>query len=61
MRIDADFECGSIIVQELTDTGAILSIRPDTETDYFQWFYFRVTGAPDIARTFKLANAGEAR
>ena len=49
MRIDADFECGSIIVQELTDTGAILSIRPDTETDYFQWFYFRVTGAPDIA------------
>ena len=61
MRIDADFECGNIIVQELTDTGAILSIRPDTETDYFQWFYFRVTGAPDIARTFKFANAGEAR
>ena len=60
MRIDADFECGNIIVQELTDTGAILFIRPDSEAEYFQWFYFRVIGVPDIARTFKFANAGEA-
>ena len=60
MRIDADFEFGNIVVQELTNTDAVLSIRPDSEAEYFQWFYFRVTGRPDTARTFKFANAGGA-
>jgi len=60
MRIDSDFDAGNIIVQEATDTLATLAIRPDTEANFFQWFYFRVTGAPGVRRMFRIANAGSA-
>lgn len=59
MRIEADFECGNAIVQQVTDTEAQLLIRPDTNAKYFQWFYFRVTGEAGILRTFNLTNAHE--
>jgi murein tripeptide amidase MpaA len=60
MEINSDFECGNIIVNELSDTEALLSIRPDTGAEYYQWFYFRVTGTPDTTRTFQITNAAGA-
>ncbi len=57
MRIEADFECGNAIVDKLTDAEAHLSIRPDSNAKYFEWFYFRATGEAGIMRTFNLTNA----
>ncbi len=57
MRIEADFECGNAIIDKLTETEAHLSIRPDSNAKYFEWFYFRVTGEAGILRTFNLTNA----
>ncbi len=60
MQIDATFDAGNIIVEEKTDSNAVLSIRPDTEAKFYQWFYFRVTGTPGIMRSFRISNAGGA-
>lgn len=60
MQIDANFECGNIIVESQTETEATLSIRPDSNAKYYQWFYFRVSGDPGVIRTFHLSNAGNA-
>ncbi len=57
MRIEADFECGNAIVDKIADTEAYLSIRPDSNAKYFEWFYFRVTGEAGVLRTFHLTNA----
>jgi len=57
MRIESDFECGNAIVEQLTDTEANITIRPDTNAKSFQWFYFRVTGEVGVLRTFNLTNA----
>jgi murein tripeptide amidase MpaA len=60
MRIDANFDAGNIVVEEMTDTNAVLSIRADSGANFYQWFYFRVTGTSGIMRTFRIANAGSA-
>ncbi|MCA0458723.1 MAG: hypothetical protein LCI00_32515 [Chloroflexi bacterium] len=57
MRIEADFECGNAIVEQVSDTEAVINIRPDSNAQYFQWFHFRVTGEAGKLRTFTLANA----
>lgn len=57
MDITSDFECGNIIVEQVTDTEASLSIRKDTNARYYQWFYFKVTGDVGIKRTFTVVNA----
>jgi murein tripeptide amidase MpaA len=60
MRIDANFDAGNIIVNEMTDTNAVLSIRADSGAKFYQWFHFRVSGARGMARTFRISNAGSA-
>lgn len=60
MRIDANFDAGNIIVEEMTEASTALAIRSDTGAKFYQWFYFRVTGTPGIARAFRIANAGSA-
>jgi murein tripeptide amidase MpaA len=60
MRIDANFDAGNIVVEEMTDANALLSIRADSGAKFYQWFYFRVTGSPGIARTFRIANGAGA-
>ena len=45
ISIDAAFDSGNIVVESLAGTTARLSIRKDRESDFFQWFYFRVAGA----------------
>lgn len=60
MQIQSDFECGNAVIEKLTDTEAFLTIRPDSNARYYQWFYFRVSGEPGITRTFHITNAGGA-
>lgn len=43
ITIDAAFDSGNIVVDSLSGTSARLSIRKDRESDFFQWFHFRLT------------------
>jgi murein tripeptide amidase MpaA len=41
-NINAAFDSGNIIVNSVADSLAMLSIRKDKDSDFFQWFHFRV-------------------
>jgi len=61
LKISAAFDAGNIIVNNAENADNIrLSIRKDTNSDFFQWFYFRLTGARDQACKLNIENAGEA-
>lgn len=40
--INAAFDSGNIVVHEIDGTTARLSIRKDKDSDFFQWYHFRV-------------------
>lgn len=52
IQITAAFDSGNIAVQEISGTKAELSIRKDKDSEFFQWFHFRVTC--EIGDTLKL-------
>jgi len=61
IAVSAAFDGGNIDVLEDHGGGRIdLSIRPDNASEFFQWFYFRVTGAKGVALDLRVLNAGEA-
>ena len=41
-NINASFDSGNIIVESIEDNIATLSIHKDKDSDFFQWFHFRV-------------------
>ena len=43
IEIDAAFDSGNIAVLGTKGTAARLAIRKDTQSDFFQWFHFRVS------------------
>nr|WP_195908711.1 M14-type cytosolic carboxypeptidase [Novosphingobium sp. Gsoil 351] len=45
IQIDAAFDSGNIEVLSIDGTSARLAIRKDRDSDFFQWFHFRVSGA----------------
>jgi len=45
IRIDAVFDSGNIEVLETAGATARLSIRKDNQSEFNQWFHFRVSGA----------------
>jgi len=45
ISINAAFDSGNIVVESLAGTSARLSIRKDRESDFYQWFHFRVACA----------------
>jgi murein tripeptide amidase MpaA len=45
VQINAAFDSGNIEVLEIDGTGARLAIRKDNQSDFYQWFHFRVSGA----------------
>ncbi|MBT2135662.1 carboxypeptidase family protein [Croceibacterium sp. LX-88] len=45
IHIDAAFDSGNIEVLEISGSGARLRIRHDNESEFYQWFHFRVAGA----------------
>ncbi|MBN8817756.1 MAG: hypothetical protein J0I80_03415 [Sphingomonas sp.] len=42
LLITSTFDSGNIVVEAIDGTIATLSIRKDNESDFFQWFHFRV-------------------
>ncbi|WP_070137211.1 M14 family metallopeptidase [Crocinitomix algicola] len=60
MKISSNFDSGNIEVVSIEENGIInLRIPKDTNSDFFQWFHFRLTEAIDIACTINILNAGE--
>ncbi len=55
------FDGGNIVVQSIEQTDQItLEIRKDTGSDFYQWFYFRLSGARGEECVMKITNAGGA-
>ncbi|MFX4740536.1 M14-type cytosolic carboxypeptidase, partial [Acinetobacter baumannii] len=54
IHIDAAFDSGNIEVLSISGSSARLAIRKDRDSDFFQWFHFRVTGAAGRALELKI-------
>jgi len=61
LTVSADFDSGNIQVLDASDARQVrLAIRPDTRSDHFQWFHFKVDGlVPGQSHGFSLTNAGQ--
>ena len=61
MKISSAFDGGNITCLTCSDdTDIQLNIRKDQDSDFFQWFYFRLSGAMGQACQLKIVNAGAA-
>ncbi len=54
IEIDAGFDSGNIEVLSIDGAAARLAIRKDHQSDFFQWFHFRVAGAAGRELTLKI-------
>ncbi|HVR90702.1 MAG TPA: M14-type cytosolic carboxypeptidase [Novosphingobium sp.] len=54
IQIDASFDSGNIEVLEVKGASARLAIRKDRESDFNQWFHFRVGGAAGRELTLRI-------
>ncbi len=61
IRIDAEFDGGNIKVLNADDPLDIrLEIRKDTNSEFFQWFFFRLLGAKNTKCILQIMNAHKA-
>lgn len=61
LNISAAFDSGNIIVRDASDPANVrLEIAKDHQSDFYQWFYFRVTGEKGQALRLVIENAGSA-
>ena len=61
LHITDCFDSGNIQVKDASSAGDIrLEIRKDKNSDFYQWFHFRVTGASGQDLVMKIENAGGA-
>jgi murein tripeptide amidase MpaA len=58
--ISSDFDGGNIRVVAIEGDRADLEIVPDRMSDFYQWFYFRVSGAAGRDLTLRILNGGGA-
>ena len=63
LELNAAFDGGNIRVRAIESSGEAwrcdLEIVRDHQSDFFQWFYFRVAGLRGKRVTFRILNAGE--
>lgn len=60
MFISQNFDAGNIEVVACSAPEDIqLRIRKDTNSDFYQWFYFRLSGAKNRECSFRILNAGD--
>ncbi|MCP9307832.1 M14 family metallopeptidase [Zymomonas mobilis] len=59
LQINAAFDGGNIHVVEQDGNRIYLEIIKDNQSDFFQWFYFKVTGAKDQALELVITNASD--
>lgn len=61
IKISQQFDAGSIEVLRMDNPQNIeLNIRKDSNSDFLQWFYFRLQGARDEACAIRFMNAAQA-
>ena len=61
MRVTSQFDGGNIeVVSCEQPTNIQLRIRPDHQSEFLQWFYFRVTGVNQKQCLLRILNAGDA-
>lgn len=61
MKISSNFDSGNISVVSYTSPySADLEINKDKESDFFQWFYFRLQGCKNKKVTLRIVNAASA-
>ena len=60
MKIDSVYDSGNIEVVEIRDGEVDLRIRPDTNSEFLQWFDFRALEGKGATTTFNILNAGDA-
>ena len=60
MHISQNFDAGNIEVVSCADASDIqLKIRADNESEFFQWFYFRLSGVKATRFAMRILNAGD--
>lgn len=59
ISINAAFDSGNIDVVSINGAEATLKIRKDKDSDFNQWFHFRVTGAEGRELVLKIVNLGQ--
>ena len=58
MQITQEFDGGNIVALRSKNADEIcLEIRPDQFSSFYQWFYFRLSGAKDAPCRIKILNA----
>jgi murein tripeptide amidase MpaA len=60
ITINAAFDGGNIRLVGIEDDRVDLEIVRDHESEFYQWFHFRVAGAKGRTLTFRILNAGGA-
>jgi len=61
LHVSDTFDSGNITCLSADDPADIhLEIRKDNNSDFYQWFHFRLTGAKGTACALKIMNAGGA-
>lgn len=60
IRINAAFDSGNIRLLGIDGDTVDLEIVADHQSDFYQWFHFRVAGAKGRTLTFRIGNAGGA-
>jgi murein tripeptide amidase MpaA len=60
IAIDAAFDSGNIEVLAIDGASARLAIRKDRDSEFFQWFHFRVIGAGGRALELKITGLNAA-
>ena len=58
IQIDAAFDSGNIEVLGIDGTTARLAIRKDKDSDFYQWFHFRVANCAERELTLKITGLG---
>jgi murein tripeptide amidase MpaA len=56
IQINAAFDSGNIEVLAIDGATARLAIRKDRQSDFYQWFHFRVTGAAGRELVLRITN-----
>lgn len=60
MKISSNFDSGNIDIVDDSDINNIqLKIQKDSNSDFFQWFHFRLQGEAGKEYTMKIVNASE--
>ena len=58
LSITSAFDGGNIALISTSGSSAELEIVKDHQSDFYQWFYFRVTGCAGKDLTLSITNAG---